>query len=384
MSDHHTGPGRILSVDSMRGFAMVLVMLQHAYQVVDPGRISPLTDLAIYLPTRMASVAFMSVSGMMISYFLFSSANWDAVYRRFARRALFLMIFAHTAIHLTRYFYLTPVGPATIWNHILFDYPITDTIALCLLIAPLIIRRTTPTVRAAIAAALLIVPLAVIIFWRPTDTVPLVLKAALFGNPPELSPINVGWPLLPWLGIFLCGSIAGQALARTRKGDLPVELLVASMRRIGLYLFIVGMILTAAYKIYKPWIDPADHFLFDALYPSRTTSLLPVYLGSLLWIFAFFVQRIDLDHRYDRLAWALSVFGRTSLFTYVVQFLFVHSLPGLIGWQWTIGPGGFIALFLFALPMTWLCSYTYGRMRGWISPSDFCRLQTTVRSRAKA
>ncbi len=376
MSDHHTGAGRILSVDTMRGFAMVLVMLQHAYQVVDPGRISPLTDLAIYLPTRMASVAFMSVSGMMIAYFLCTVPDWTAVYRRFARRALMLLVVAHTAIHVARYSYYTPVGFASFWQHFAFDFPITTTIGLCLLIAPVIIRRTSLISRAVVVGALLVSTSAAIMLWRPESTFALALKTALFGGPEGQSPIIVGWPLIPWLAIFLGGSLVGEALARVRCGELSMTTLTAQARRAGLVLLVIGLALTAGYKFGKQWLGVDDPLVFSALYPTRTTSLLFVYWAVLLWIFSLLIDRIDLHGRYGRLSWALSVFGRTSLFTYVVQFVFVHSLPALVGWHWNIGLGGFAAIFLYTVPMTWLCSYAYGRMRGWLSPADFSRLKS--------
>jgi len=368
---HHVGSNRILSVDSMRGLAMVLVILQHCYQVVDPHRITAISDLIIYLPTRMASVAFMAVSGMMISFFLYSTVDWKRVYRRFAKRAVMLLLVGHAAIHVARYFYYDPVGLQTLLDHILYDYPITDTIALALLTAPFIIRFVGTRSRAMIAVALLAVTPVVLILFRPTGEAALVVRGLVFGGVPGSHWAVVGWPLLPWVGIFLCGSLLGQALAQVRTGAASLNDLVRQMRRAGTVLMAAGVILTGAYKAAAYLFGPFDPVVFNALYPSRTTSLLPIYLAVLLWTFAYLMAAIDGRGQTGRVAWALSVFGRTSLFTYVNQFIFVHSLPALLGLKWKIGVAGFVVLFLCALPASWLVSFAYGRIRGWIVAGDY-------------
>ncbi len=374
-TQHHVGSNRILSVDSMRGLAMVLVILQHCYQVVDPHRITAISDMIIYLPTRMASVAFMAVSGMMISFFLYSTVDWKRVYRRFARRAIMLLLVAHVAIHVARYFYYDPVGLRTLIDHILYDYPITDTIALALLIAPFAIRFVGTGARAMIAIALLVVTPIVLILFQPTNEAALIVRGLVFGGIPGSHWAVVGWPLVPWVGIFLCGSLLGQALAEVRTGTMSLADLVRKMRRAGTVLMAAGIVLTGAYKVAAYLFGPFDPVVFNALYPSRTTALLPIYLAVLLWTFAYLMAAIDGRGQTGRPAWALSVFGRTSLFTYVNQFIFVHSLPALLGLKWQMGIGGFVALFLCALPASWLVSFAYGRIRGWIVAGDFAHWQ---------
>ena len=59
-----------------------------------------------------------------------------------------------------------------------------------------------------------------------------------------------------------------------------------------------------------------------------------------------------------------------------MQYFFVQSVPGIFGWQWNIGLGRFVLLFLYTVPLSWLCSYAYGRLRGWLSPADFSRTKS--------
>jgi uncharacterized membrane protein len=364
----------------MRGVAMILVIVQHAYHLIDPSRVYGPVDFTIYGVTKMASVAFMGVSGMMIGYFLYVRPDWRQVQRRFARRAVFLILFAHPAIATARYFYFA----GDRWHHYLhslyYDYPITDTIGLCLLIAPAVMHHIRPMRQLVlIVVSLLVTPL-IVAFWQPGSSVLVTIKAVLFGTIGSNAIISFGWPLVPWLAIFLCGSFMGKGLASARSGKVSIGELSRRMRRWAVALFVVGLILAGGYKLLKMQFgDTWDPSLFHAIYPSRTTSLLPVYLAILLWVFSLLMSRVDLHGRYDRLAWAASVFGRTSLFTYIVQFLPVHSLPGLLGLKGHLNLWQYVVLAAFALVSTWLMSYGYGRLRGWVAEDDYARVIRSLR-----
>jgi uncharacterized membrane protein len=374
-----TGRSRILSVDSMRGLAMILVILQHAYHLIDPAAVQAQLDLAIYTLTRSASVAFMAVSGMMIAYFMASRADWKTVQRRFARRAVFLLLFAHAAIILIRYYYVPEDRFNEFVRALYYQYQITDTIALSLLIAPLLLRYVKPSGRLLLIVALLAVTPAVAAFPLPESNGLAIFRIALFGEIIDEHPINVGWPLIPWLAIFLCGSAMGEGLAAARSGSISIPQLIRRMRRIAMTLAAIGIALSIAYKLVKiAYGDVWDPRIFLAVYPSRTTALLPVYLAFLLWIFSWLLSRIDVRQHYDRAAWFASVLGRTSLFTYVIQFAFVHTIPALLGLRGHINLWQYLVLFAVGLSLTWLCSFTYGRLRGWITPRDFARIQAEL------
>jgi len=123
---------------------------------------------------------------------------------------------------------------------------------------------------------------------------------------------------------------------------------------------------------YGPALGP---FLTELLSPDRTTALLPAYLAILAALLAALLVYADGKGRYDRLLWALSVLGRTSLFTYVIQFVFVHSVPAWLGLKGTLDLGGTVALAAGATLLTWLCAYAYGRGRGWLGPDDYGSLR---------
>jgi len=109
--------------------------------------------------------------------------------------------------------------------------------------------------------------------------------------------------------------------------------------------------------------------------------LLPVYLAALALLFAVFLKEIDISGRYNRFFWLLSVFGRTSLFTFVLQFAVVESVPALLGMKETLGLVGFIVLFVAGSMLIWLLAYLYGRWRGWISDNDYAICVNMARAR---
>jgi hypothetical protein len=360
---------------------MVLVITQHAYHLVDEDAATGFANLLVYGVTRMASVAFMAVSGMMISYFLLearaggSARSPSQVAARFRRRALFLLLFAHPAIQIARMGNLDEPSLG-VWGQLarrlIYDYPITDTIALCLLLAPPLMLRLRPAGLLALAAGLLAVTPAVRLLWQPSAAIPSVLEAALFGSVSEEPIVGVGWPLVPWLGIFLLGGLAGGLLARARRGEIGLPALVRRLLVWAAALFGVGLGLVAAYKLFRITRSGAvPELVFQVLYPDRTTGLLPIYLSLLAVVLAGWLWHIDWRGRYDRALWGLSVLGRTSLFTYVTQFVFVHSLPAACGLRGHLDLAGVLGVAAMAVSATWLLAYGYGRARGWIAADDY-------------
>jgi hypothetical protein len=329
----------------------------------------------------MASVAFMAVSGMMISYFLLearaagSGRTPGQVAARFRWRALFLLVFAHPAIQLARLGNLD-APELGVWgqlvHRLIYDFPITDTIALCLVLAPPLMLRLSPAGQLALAVGLLAVTPAVRLLWQPSAALPSVLEAALFGTVSEQPMVGVGWPLAPWLGIFLLGGLAGGLLARARRGEISLPALVRRLLVQAAWLFGVGCALVAAYKLLRITRSGAvPELAFQVLYPDRTTALLPIYLSLLTVLLAALLWHVDWRGRYDRVLWGLSVLGRTSLFTYVTQFVFVHSLPAACGLRGRLDLAGVLGIAAMAVAATWLLAYGYGRARGWIAADDY-------------
>ena len=382
---HHNGGNRVLSVDILRGIAMVLVILQHSYLSVHRKTIPPLVDFLLWNMTGLAAVAFVSISGMVYSYFLYTASDWRHAYRRYAKRAAFLLLAAHPAINLSGYFFNAAgkensSSAQVILNLMVLNFPITDMIAVCLLVAPVFVVCIGSAMRATVIIALLLSAVLVRAYSMPESATWSLLQELTFGG---LDIPKVFWfPEAPWLAIFLTGSFAGYALACHTKGTLEVSAMVRMINRSGLFLAACGVVLVLGYKMLKMAFGSAgNHNIFLAVYPGQTTALLPGYLAVLALLLAAFLKEIDIRGHYNRLFWLLSVFGRTSLFTFVIQFAIVESVPALLGMKGTLGPVGFVVLFVTGSLLIWTLAYLYGRWRGWISANDYAICVNMTRDR---
>jgi hypothetical protein len=354
---------------------MVLVILQHSYLSVNARLIPSAPNLLLWLVTQLAAVAFVSISGTMFSYFLYIQPYWKTTYRRYAARAAFVILFAHPAISLAGYSFRmagieNPAGSQSFLQRFILQFPITDTIAVCLLLSPILIVHFTSGLRAVTILTLWVVSPLIIAFVKPAGACWLMPKEAIFGG--LGNPTMFWWPLVPWLAIFAVGSFAGRALARLKQGQLGAASLVQRLKKAGITLAICSAILTLGYKLLKmkfgrDWSPD----LFLAIYPSQTTTILPGYFAVLAWLFAALMERIEILGKYDRFLWFLSILGRTSMFTFIVQFVVVESVPALLGLKGTLGLGGFLVLFVLGLVVVWMLAYGYGRLRGWFSENDY-------------
>jgi uncharacterized membrane protein len=392
-----------MSVDPLRGFAMVLVVLQHSYLNVNMTLIPPLLDWLVWRVTHLAPIAFVSIAGAMFSYYLYLQSDWRAAYRRFAVRAAFILLVAHYGIGLTSYYSRVVRVPVPPWAHAfgsyvsgmvsdpiapwvrvlleryVLDVGITDLIGISLLVSPVLILGVGPVVRAVIIAVMLVGSPVVVGFVHPAGTAGLILKEALFGSVGE--PSMFWYPLVPWIAIFVTGSFAGQALARFKQGSLDAATLIQKTTTAGIALAAP----TLGYEMLR--LGFGHHVgpdFYRALYPSHVTVLLPAYFAVLAWLFAFFMQRIDVAGTYHRPTWALSILGRTSLFAYVVQFAVVLSAPAVLGLTGSIGSAGFALLFVVGLVVVWPLCYAYGRLRGWFTKDDYEQCAAAARARQQA
>ncbi len=353
---------------------MVLVVMQHSYLNVNEKLIPPLFAMLLWGITGMAAVAFVTISGVVYSYYLCIHREWNQVYKRYAARAAFLMLAAHLMINMASYhFYMTGNEDvllfSSFWGYLLFSFPITDTIGICILVAPVFIICLRPMIRALTIVTMLVITSVVVTSVNPSNAY--LVKEAVFGTLGK--PMHFWWPLVPWLAIFLSGSFGGEYLARVQRKEIDIHILVKQIMRAGVALLIFCILLILGYKVLKTTYATewsADVFL-RVLYPRQTTALLPGYFAILLFLLTALIHRIDISGNYNRLFWVLSILGRTSLFTFVLQFVVVESIPALLGLKGTLGIGGFLILFALGSTTVWMLAYLYGRVRGWITESDY-------------
>jgi hypothetical protein len=353
---------------------MVLVILQHSYLNINMKLIPLLMGALLWNITSLAAVAFVSISGATFSYHLFMQPDWRIVYRRYITRALFLLFAAHLAINMISYpfrmVYNNFPDSVSFLTSLLLNFPITDTIASCLLVSPIFIIRFGSVSRALIIASLLIASRIAVAFVNPVTPSFIVMKEALFGTVGE--PKIFWFPLVPWLAIFLSGSYLGQALSRIKQGAVNVPAFMRQMKKAGIMLAACSLILIVGYRLLRmKYANNWDPELFGALLPNQLAMLLPGLLAVLIWICIAVLHRINISGQYPRFLWFLSIFGRTSLFTYVVQFAIVESAPAILGFTGSLRLAGFLVLFMTGLGVMFFLSFSYGRMRGWLQENDY-------------
>lgn len=350
---------------------MFLVILAHVSGLCDSDKLGLSFNAYLGLVTQGASVAFMFCSGMIATYLMQFSDDWPRIRLKMIKRGLFLIFVVHPVLSIVTYGYFE--NQQGLWHNLTHVYQITDTIGLCLIIAPTVIRATSHSARLFIIISLLIFAILTRIWWIPDSVIPSLAKVAFVGTDPGgNSMISVGWPLVPWLAIYLSGSFAGDMYTRIRSGLLPyVEASKRAWNR-ALLLAAVGVALSVFYVILKRsnpfgW----DERLFLIIYPTRTTALLPCYLALVYAFMAYLANHVDGKSRYNVVYWGLSLLGRTSLFTFVTQFIIIWTIPALLGFKGTLGYLGFATMFSIGLLVSVTIAYPYGRFRGRVDANEY-------------
>jgi len=212
---------------------------------------------------------------------MYAGPDWRIAYRRYAKRAAFLLFAVHPVINVMSYSF-NAVGKQysshseAFFSLIVFNFPITDMIALCLLVAPVFVIRMSHLQRAVAITALLLSAVFIRASVIAVDYSWLILQEMTVGG---LGVPNLFWfPLVPWMAIFLTGSLAGYVLACQKNEALEVSRMVKMITRSGLLLAICGAVLVLGYKILKISFGSTwDPNIFLAIYPGQTTALLPIY-----------------------------------------------------------------------------------------------------------
>jgi uncharacterized membrane protein len=340
-------------IDVMRGSSMLLVILAHTAWLVDRSTAPALPFLALIRFANLASIAFVFVSGTMVSYFL-ATLDRRRVVLRFARRAVFLLFVVHPVIWLASWFWF-PGEPSAM----LRAWYITDTIAACLLIGPALMV-TVPAAGRMLLAALL--PAAAVVaraLWVPDAGIAAVARELLVGSRPSTTL----YPLLPWLAVFLGGSVLGELLAKAGEDRQKFLALSARLKWAASALLGAGVVTVAVYKSSRIVLPNLwNQAWLDAVRPDRTTVLFPSYIGTLLLLLAFVIQRGYGRTGFGRFGWATSVIGRTSLFAFVVQFTIVWSLSAILGLRSSLTLVTIWPMFLFYVALIWSLCYAYGRL----------------------
>lgn len=325
---------RLDSLDVARGTAMLFVCLSHfsgnyLATSVNEAASSALTRSVWVAETvsMVASPTFVAVSALVVGYLYRAyPAGMPALRRKLIDRGLFLLLIGHI-IQTPAY---TQSGKLSVGVRVLF---ITDVIALAIIIGPALMMRTAAATRLLGGAALIAGSSLATAFWVPgTDVGHLVARYA-FGVVDSTGGF-VGFPPVPWLGVYLLMTVVGERLgehARAREFNESESVLT----RIGAALMATGAVFAIARSVLRV-VAPAFVAGHDGLSLWSVSHKFPpgpVYLaffggaGLMLISRAFAISRVS---SFAYLTRPIATLGRASFFVFVLQgYLYYLVLPPL-------------------------------------------------------
>ena len=364
---------RIASIDWMRGFVMILMMIDHVSMAFDRTHFSS-DSVATFkgaLPgglefmtrwiTHLCAPTFVFLAGTALAISVgsrikrgMSNAEID---RGIITRGLFILILDPTLVSL-------------------FSWRLTFQVLYAIggaMICMAVLRRLSTKL-------LLILALGWIIFgellvqqlWDPAlgnPAIPTALTMGFYYEP----FFRISYPLLPWLSIMILGWVFGRYLNARKSPDFqglePIPLLLISGTVCLLVFAGVRWFNGYGNMMLTPAVSGWKEFLFVSKYPP-SLSYIALQLGLLCIILA---AMIGLEKKIGvRPNGVLLVFGQTAMFFYLIHRV---VLEGLAQWCGLRGFGGLGTTYLITLiflillypACRWYGAYKKSHPGGWTS-----------------
>ncbi|NPC73893.1 MULTISPECIES: heparan-alpha-glucosaminide N-acetyltransferase domain-containing protein [Corallococcus] len=360
MPGARSASGRLEAVDAMRGSVMLLVFLSHfadAYLYPLGGEAAHLRE-RIHLLTRLATPGFMVISGLMLGLLYARSRDFGPLRTRLQRRGLFLLTAGHLLIVPTYRFW--PDESLVL----LRTLPVTDTLAVALLVGPWVVTRLNGRARAVLGLGLFALSWTVSLCWWPEWIVARTFKEVFFGQR-ELSVLLSGFPVVPWLGVYLVGSMFGEWLGTWGRAD--VKGVGRRFELVGLGIAMGGAALVVLHiAVHHLWHGAGFDTLMALTSQSQKYPPGPAYValygGTALALMGLLLHAEQAGYL-SRFLRAASVIGRHSLLAFVLQFYVYYAGLYLLRLHYTpLWP----LLFVFTAGLQWCALYAWdlrGRAR---------------------
>jgi uncharacterized membrane protein len=307
---------RWLAIDQTRGAAMVLVWISHFGAVYFRGAPALAPARAIAIATRVASPTFVTVSGMLLGW-LASGDRRGRLGPRFVDRALILLLVAHPVIWAAHIAWAHGPGAA------LRTEFITDTLAACLLVAPLVVARVGRIAR--LAASVVGFVGCWVVIARYDAAAPSALRELLVG---ALEPrvLEYVFPVLPWLSVFIAATALGEALERLHR-----ERLGDAARLAWWTSGVLASVAIAGAAVHRA-VAPRT-VLWAMTMLGQKSPPGPVYVAAYgaagLALFAAFVE-LERRRRDSAFGRVLALVGRNSLFAFGAQYFVYYTALALL------------------------------------------------------
>jgi hypothetical protein len=326
------GPtSRVRAIDSLRGLLMCVIILSHWATCLNQEVLQ--WPAALFVDTVQifgGTPGFCLVSGMLLGYFIVTRADLSRIVSRYRRRGVQLLLIAHPLIALAL---IGPLGTGgSFADFLVRRWYITDNLALFLILGPLLLPRIGPGARLLIGLAMLPVSKLAYVALAPATAPAMVIHEVMLGvNPLREHILMSTYGLGPTAGYFLIGSFLGHRLGQAGRSN-EVPLYLYRLRRAILPLLAISALMIAGWLVLKlDLVGSGNGLVQQMLYPHRTFSLFPAYLAAFLAAMVLLV-RGGYPGAGGRVDQAVLIFGQASLFTYVVQYVIVQTIPWWLGW----------------------------------------------------
>lgn len=334
---------RIVSIDALRGFVILLMLVDHAReffflhaQVSDPMDVAT-TDPALFftrLAAHLCAPVFIALTGL--AAYLYGNAKGGPSHASefLLKRGLFLIALEWTVINFAWTFDLTP---ATVFLQVIWVIGLSMVALALLLHLP---RRWLIAVGLAIVLGHnLLDPIAV----APGDwgyTAWTILHDRGYLDLPWGGRARTSYPLLPWIGVIALGYAIGPWFAAGDSVDRTRRLVLLGALSIGIF----GLLRAAniygdplAWTVQSTSIQTVMSFLNLTKYPPSADFLL-LTLGVGAWILAVFERMPGQATRW------LVIFGSAPLFFYMLHLYCLHILNRMAALVWPTSDSGLVSV----------------------------------------
>ena len=315
---------RLFALDAARGIAMLLVCTAHFIDIYYPDGIQSENLLvnSLYLLCRIATPTFVIVSGILVGYFSKINPQGFAQLRlHLFDRALFLATAGHILMAAS-------LATRSGFAKALSSGYVTDMLAFCVIGGLFVFRYTlTSSTRLRLGIMLYLIGWAGWSFWHPDNPMLITLRAIMLG-PDENGPLIVGFPLLPWFGVYLIATFIGNWLGKFERSNLPLAAkALAKLSGIVLgtavftkvFLFVLrnyGVIDMTSSSVYLPLVSYQK-------YPPGPFYILIFASAALLLLSGLLsLSRAKETNMYLNIAEQI---GRNSFSIYVIQFFIYYT-----------------------------------------------------------
>jgi uncharacterized membrane protein len=323
-----TGRVRLDSVDLLRGLVIVIMALDHARDYFTIARFDP-TDLTqtttgIFLTrwiTHICAPVFVFLAGTSaflyqargrsraeVSRFLLTRGLWLVVLELTAVRWAWTFNFSYTELLFVQVIWVIGASMIVLAGLVYLPLRAVAAVGIAMIVGHNLLDGITPQSLGA---------------WGPLWTILHVQSAIPLGGGRVFIVI---YPLIPWIGVMAAGYAFGTLLLR------PEQERRRALLRLGVGLTLAFLALRAVnvYGDPAPWAaqETAGRTVLSFL---NTTK----YPPSLLFLLMTLGPAIALLPLFERLtgpvARAVTVFGRVSLFFYVIHLYLIHALALTVG-----------------------------------------------------